>query len=182
MSEEKKKTTKAKAAPNKRTVAKKTTVKKKMGRPTVFSEEIAQEICTRIAQGESVRTICEDPTMPAQSTVYLWLYKNKDFSEHYVHAREAQADYLMDEILDIADTAVPETVNVAKLRIDARKFYTGKVAPKKYGEKITQEVTGADGGPVEVANTYNMEVLSDEELRSIISIANKASSTDTSET
>src|SRR5215467_6909568 len=37
-------------------------------------------------------------------------------------AREAQADKYFQEIVEIADAATPETVNVARLRVDSRKF------------------------------------------------------------
>lgn len=126
------------------------------GRPSTFSKAIAARICQRIASGESLRQICRDKKMPAQSTVYLWLLdeEHKSFSEQYAKARELQADYLFDEMLEIADDGqndwmerevgegrtirLPdhEHINRSRLRVDTRKFYISKVLPKKYGEKI----------------------------------------------
>lgn len=38
----------------------------------------------------------------------------------------------------------------SRLRVDARKWYASKLAPKKYGDKITQEISGPDGGAVQI--------------------------------
>lgn len=136
-----------------------------MGRPSEFNQEIASGICERIADGESLRSICASDDMPAKSTVFKWLTQQNGFADQYAHAREAQADTLFDEMLDIADDARNdwmerngkddagweangEHIQRSKLRLEARKWMAGKLRPKKYGDKITQEHTGADGGPV----------------------------------
>jgi hypothetical protein len=46
-------------------------------------------------------------------------------------------------IIEIADAATPETVNVARLRVDSRKFPVARLAPKKYGDHISHNVKGA---------------------------------------
>src|SRR5688572_25435291 len=74
-----------------------------VGRPSTFTQETADAICLRLATGESLRSICADEQMPGQSTVYQWLNANEAFVEQYTRAREAQADTIFDEILDIAD-------------------------------------------------------------------------------
>ena len=143
-----------------------------MGRPTTYTKEIADEICIRLSQGESLRSIVKDNHMPAQSTVYEWLFKKKDFAEQYTHAREEQAETHADEIVDIADET-PETTPVydkegnqidikldagfiqwQKLRIDARKWNASKQRPKKYGDKIVH--SGDDVNPVVVENNMNV--------------------------
>lgn len=65
-------------------------------------------------------------------------------------AREAQQEALIDETVDMADDATPEDWQVVKLRIWARQWRAGKLAPKKYGERASVEHTGADGGPLVV--------------------------------
>ena len=69
--------------------------------------------------------------------------RNEDFLERYARAREAQADKYFQEIIEIADAATPETVNVARLRVDSRKFTVARLAPKKYGDHISHNVKGA---------------------------------------
>lgn len=129
-----------------------------IGRPTKFSEELASKICARLMDGESLRTICLDPDMPARSTVHLWLASNSSFSDQYAIARDRQADTIFDEILDIADDGSNdwmekrdeeggnlgwkengESIQRSRLRVDARKWMAGKLRPKKYGDKLELE-------------------------------------------
>lgn len=124
---------------------------------STFSKETGDQICERIANGESLRSICEDAGMPDKATVFRWLADdaNLDFRDQYARAREAQADAIFDDILSIADdgtndwmekknedgenigwTENGEALRRSQLRIDARKWMAGKLRPKKYGEKL----------------------------------------------
>jgi hypothetical protein len=49
------------------------------GRPSYYSAEIAETICGRLVDGESLRAICADPAMPARATVFRWLARNQEF-------------------------------------------------------------------------------------------------------
>jgi len=144
-----------------------------LGRPSDYTPELAAAICSRIADGESLRTICSADGMPDKSTVFRWLASNEDFRDQYARAREAQADFYAEEIIEISDDGTNdwmerrsesekgagvntgwvlngEHVQRSRLRVDARKWYASKVAPKKYGDKFINEHSGVDGGPVEV--------------------------------
>ena len=120
--------------------------------PEGYGQDTADAICEHLADGTSLRAICRLDGMPSTSTVCKWLSLRSTFAEQYTRAREAQADALFDEILDIADThergekrttkadGAVETVEAdmiehRKLRIDARKWMAGKLRPKKYGDK-----------------------------------------------
>jgi hypothetical protein len=121
------------------------------GRPSKYSEELAEEICDRIAKGESVKEICADKEsgwLPGESTVYRWLQENDGFRERYALAREAQADGEFDQARAIAMAATPETVQVARLQVDTIKWRAAKLAPSKYGESV--KVSGALGVTVEI--------------------------------
>jgi len=122
------------------------------GLPLVFQEEIADIVLDRLANGESLRSICRDPAMPDGSTIRKWIARSPDFAKQYAVAREEQADAIFDETLDIADSVPPEAPNEeiqrARLRIDTRKWLAGKLRPKKYGDMLKHEVTGADGGAI----------------------------------
>lgn len=122
-----------------------------VGRPTDFNEALADQLCERLINGESLRKICRDDDMPSASTVCRWLSQNEAFREQYAHARVAQADTLADEILDIADDSSAdetegsvnhEIVQRSRLRIDARKWLAAKMSPKRYGDKVA--LTGGD--------------------------------------
>jgi hypothetical protein len=132
---------------------------KHIGRPSIFTQEICDLICERLALGESLRSICSDKTTPAMSSVFKWLRENEPFSQQYTRARETQADALADEILNIADDARNdwmerhgkddegwiqngEALRRSQIRIDARKWLAGKMRPKKYGDKISTEISG----------------------------------------
>ena len=123
------------------------------GRPTDYCVEVADEILERIADGESLRSICREEHMPSKSAVFRWLGLHDEFRDQYARAREAQADSLFDDVLEIADDARNdwmerngkddvgwalngEHVQRTRLRIDARKWMAGKLRPKTYGEKI----------------------------------------------
>ena len=145
-----------------------------VGRPTLYTEELALTICERLVEGESLRAICRDDEMPAISSVFKWLAANQAFSDHYARAKEEQAEALADEIVAISDeecttvradkhpaTKADEDGNVEvvfdstavarnRLRIDARKWVAAKLKPKKYGDKVTQEISGPDGAPIAV--------------------------------
>lgn len=161
--------------------------KSKAGRPTNYTQHIALVICTRIAEGESLREIVRDEGMPDRSTVYDWLLRHPEFADQYARAREEQADTLADEIVAIADEP-PEVVPVIdkrtgeliehkldsaylqwqKNRIDARKWTAMKLKPRKYGERV--ELAGDKNNPLQInaqveAKTLFSSILENLELK-----------------
>lgn len=129
-----------------------------MARPTNYTPEMAAEICKRIMDNRSLRNVCEDPDMPARSTVFLWLNEHDAFSDQYARACQIRQEIKFDEIEDLAAMASPEDYQVKKLQIDTRKWVLSKEAPKKYGDKISQEISGKDGGPIETKELSDNEV------------------------
>ncbi len=140
------------------------------GRPSTYSDVIADAICEQLALGRSLLQISQDPDFPGERTVYQWLEKHEEFAQKYARAREQQADRYAAEIVNLADTPVEarkvvikpdgseeitigDAVERTRLQIDARKWYASKVAPKKYGDKVQQEVSGPNGAAVETQVT-----------------------------
>ena len=126
-----------------------------IGRPTTYSPELLLKICSRIAEGESVRTIVKDEQMPSSSTIFRWLLDEdkKDFWEQYEKARNIQAELMFEELLEIADDGTNdwmkenrdgstyyvingEAMGRSRLRVDVRKWYLSKVLPKKFSDKL----------------------------------------------
>lgn len=116
------------------------------------------EICRRIVEGESVRTICRDERMPCKSTVMNWLAQEPAFRSAYSMAKQLYAETLAEDILDISDDATGdwvegengkeldrEHVQRSKLRVDSRKWLAAKLAPKRYGEASMIRVGELDG-------------------------------------
>ncbi|MBU0593350.1 MAG: terminase small subunit protein [Gammaproteobacteria bacterium] len=135
---------------------------KKIGRPSSYNQEIAAEICERLSAGESLRAICRDAHMPERPTVSNWLLAHPSFFSQYTHARDIGLDVLADQVIEIADERPGTLDNGAtdggdvanrRLRFDARRWYLSKLAPKRYGDRTSMELTGKDGGPVEITDT-----------------------------
>ena len=133
-----------------------------MGRPSGFSQEVADVICERLANGESLRRICRDDDMPEMRAVMRWLNAREEFRQQYARARELQAEYIFDQMTEIADDGTNdwmasnapdcegykingEHVSRSKLRIDARKWMLAKMAPRKYGDKQQIDHVSSDG-------------------------------------
>jgi len=115
----------------------------KMGRPSIYTDELADEICERIAEGESLRKICLENDKPNTSTVMRWLLSEdrEYFCEQYTRARAKQAENMFEELLEIADMT-DEDVNRSRLKVDTRKWYLSKVLPKKFGDKLDMTTNG----------------------------------------
>jgi len=109
-----------------------------MARPVEWTPEKKTEaqnyICQQVALGRSLVSICKEPDTPAYSTVMEWRAEDEGFAEKYARAREDQADFLAEEIIDIADMATD--ANLSRLQIDARKWKAGKLKPKVYGDRL----------------------------------------------
>ena len=127
---------------------------KAKGRPSKYTKEIAETICLRLSEGKTLRSICrDDETLPAESTVRNWALTNLNgFFAQYAQARDIGLDAMVDDMLDIADETSMDTklingnetpnnewISRSRLRIDTRKWYVSKLAPKRYGDKLTQE-------------------------------------------
>ena len=149
----------------------------KGGRPTLYSLEIALEICDRIADGESLVKICSDPKMPKKTAVYEWLLRHKEFAEIYARAREDQADTLADEIHAISDELPQQIVDDKgktrydsayvqwqKNRVDARKWVAAKLKPKKYSDRIAH-VGDQEADSIQVNVNIFDEMLKNLELK-----------------
>lgn len=120
-----------------------------------------EKVCERIAAGEGLVRICEDPKLPCRDAIMSWMRRAEGedgewLNSKYARAREAQADYYADEIVDIADDSERdymvdengremfngENVQRSRLRIDTRKWVAGKLRPKKYSDKLDLNVQG----------------------------------------
>jgi len=128
---------------------------------------MAARICERLADGESLKAMCDDDDMPSRTSVFKWLGMYKEFSDMYVRAREEQADAIFDEILAISDDGRNdwmekqddeggnigwrengEAIRRSQLRIDARKWMAGKLRPRKYSDKLQVEHSGDSESPI----------------------------------
>ena len=116
-----------------------------MARPSKYSEKLVDRMLEEIASGRSVIGLCrEEEWTPNADTWYRWLYKIEGLSDRYARAKSHQSEREADIILDIADNATNQDYQVARLRVDARKWIASKLLPNKYGERTQIEHSSTD--------------------------------------
>lgn len=143
----------------------------KRGRPSTFDQAVADEMCERLSKGETLTDICRDERMPAVRTVSHWKEASAPFKADFARAREEGFDAIAAECLEIADETAFDTISTkegeranaewisrSKLRIETRLKLLSKWDPKRYGDKVTQELTGPNGGPVEISEIRRMVI------------------------
>ncbi len=126
-----------------------------MGRASVYTEDLADTILQRLAEGESLRQICETDGFPHRTNVLKWLETREDFATRYARARESQGDAMDDRILQVAAKCEAGELDphAAKVVIGALQWRASKLRPKVYGDKLQQEVSGAGGEALKIIVT-----------------------------
>lgn len=146
---------------------------KKIGRPSDFSQTIADTLCERIAESDyGLEQICEAGDMPSARTVFRWLADDRydAFRQQYARAKieqgHTQAERGLKEALSATDAAL------GRLKWDARRWAASKLAPKQYGDKIAHVGGGEGDAPIQTEQTVKLDVgaLSDDQLRALASI------------
>lgn len=146
------------------------------GRPSVYSEELADEICARIVEGNSARSVCKSLGIGI-TTMFRWLREKEEFRQQYARACQERADTLAEEIVEIADNSTGdwhedkdgrqvfdhEHVQRDRLRVDARKWAAARMNPRKWGDRQEiehrglEKVTGDAMRPEDWASQYAKE-------------------------
>jgi hypothetical protein len=139
------------------------TPRTKIGRPSNYNDDLAFEICAKVASGETLSAVCASPEMPSRQTVYRWLEQHPAFRVSYRRAREMQAEAWSDEIVAIADDTTLDTItkvtpqgreyeavdheNIqrSKLRVHTRQWLMARLHPQAYGDRVEHEHSGLIG-------------------------------------
>ncbi len=117
--------------------------KRTPGAPTKFTAALTDEVCRRMADGESLRSICRGDHMPPESTVRGWAVDDqKGFAERYARARGMHADALFDEALEIADDVLAPRFNGPNSRPPGRDELPGHL---KVGRRGPHAIGSPDG-------------------------------------
>lgn len=131
----------------------------KRGAPTIKTRELVDAICTGISLGKSARAMCVE-TGISQRVLWNWLANDAALMQQYLRAKELCVDAYAEEIIEISDDGSKDTYTDEKgkevmnreviarsqLRIDARKWYAARLAPKKYGDKLLNMREDGDMG------------------------------------
>lgn len=119
-----------------------------MGRPSSFTEELADIICAELASGKSLRKICEPDEMPNRETVRRWQVENEAFAAKCARARDAQADEYFDRVADVVEGATPESAPADRVKLAGLQWMASKLAPRRYGDKL--QLAGDEDSPLKV--------------------------------
>ncbi len=138
-----------------------------MDRPALFSQELANRICAEVATGRMLRDVCSAEDMPSAVTVKDWIEKYPTFKAEYAAAQELQLEQIAEEMFGIADDGSNdwidrergdgstvtvlngEAIQRSKLRVELRKWWLERLQPNRFGNKVTQQHVGANGGPIQ---------------------------------
>lgn len=139
--------------------------KEPFGRPTIYTEELAQLICERVASCTTgLSILCKTyDDLPSPDTIYQWRHKNKDFSERYLKARRCQSHFLAEQVKDIAEETrdyIYEDekgarkidagiVALQKFRMNANTWLASRIDPENYGERVINENKNENAGNIE---------------------------------
>lgn len=135
--------------------------KRKPGRPSSFTQELADKICEMIADGKSEREICRMEGMPTAVTLRKWKDANPEFLVQSARARQESADLyddqrraICDELTTLARNAAEEGVPIPKGVVEAMRASMQELArsaairdDSRYGDRKTVKVEpGAGAG------------------------------------
>ena len=104
----------------------------------------------RMTEGMTLRKIGQELGLSA-STIIPHCHVSPEFDKQYARAKQVQMESMAEEIMEIADSASPESYNPRRLQVDTRKWLMSKLVPSRYGEKL--EHSGPDGGPIQIVST-----------------------------
>jgi hypothetical protein len=127
--------------------------KRPTGRPSLYTEELADELCVRIARRERLSTILADPHMPCQDTIYHWRQTKPGFSEKLARAREIRGEMRVAMVDDLVADVLAGKLdpNVGRVAIIAEQWAASREAPKAYGDRVSADVT-SDGKPLQAVD------------------------------
>lgn len=114
------------------------------GRPSEYSQELADDICSKLAEGMSLRAICRGDDYPHEATVRHWAVENREgFFTQYTRSRDIGLDCRADALVE--DAKIAKDAALGRLSFDADRWYLSKLAPKRYGDKSTTVHEDPDG-------------------------------------
>lgn len=106
-------------------------------------EEVVAAICARLALGAPMAVICRDMDIPVR-TVNDWRLLDPEIRAQFDEARDLGHDAIAYDCLKISDNQ-KEHHQSRRVRIETRLKLLAKWDPKRYGDKQTTELTGANG-------------------------------------
>lgn len=141
--------------------------KNKGGRPTVFSDEVLQEICERLSTGETLAEICRSEGMPGYGTVMVWQREKPEVDANIARARELGYDVIAARTRQTARGMGDSTQDVQrdKLIIDTDLKLLAKWS-KRYCDKLN--LGGQEDNPIKGAVDVAVKMTAEEAYRKML--------------
>lgn len=111
-----------------------------MGRPTSYTDDTGDKICSLLGVGIPLKKICRLDGMPSYTTVLKWQRDIPEFADLSARAKIEGTHALADEVIEIADDPTIDPAD-KRVRIDARLRLIGKWNRAVYGERVEQHNT-----------------------------------------
>ena len=121
----------------------------KVGRPTLYTEELAQEICDAISTIPlSLHSICQmHDHFPTRTSVLRWVRENDQFRHRYTRAKSEQIHIILEDMLSQTEDKTEDffddgrgrklvnnaSIQRKRIRADFMQWYASKLIPKIYG-------------------------------------------------
>jgi len=132
---------------------------KKMGRPSLYTEQLADQICELMYDGNSLIKAC-DALELKRSTVFNWLDAHPDFASKCARARDALIEVRLDKIDKKIETGTTDPA-LLRIQVSHEQWIAERMRPK-----VTRtEISGPNGGAIQTEVKHvDLSHLSDEEL------------------
>lgn len=101
------------------------------GRPSRFDPAIADAVVERLARGEPIYLIAQDPALPCLMTLYNWMNRRPDFARDVVFARDAHLDAVGAHGWALAQAATPDTARQVERLLAGLRARANAFAPRK---------------------------------------------------
>lgn len=103
------------------------------GRRPLWNDQTAREVCMRVAAGEALSKVCDDPDLPSVAVVYKWRSERPEFNAQLRLAREVAAERLCDQGWEIACAVTPEDAYAVRVKLAQLRWMTSYLAPRRFG-------------------------------------------------
>lgn len=109
---------------------------RRRGPPSLCTPEIFAEICARMASGEFLTRICEEPEFPSYYSILRWMGANPESRSVYNEIRRSQAQWWVEKgALLVAEATDPRTANLIRVKVDTFKYLAAKIDPDNWADK-----------------------------------------------
>lgn len=109
----------------------------------LFDQDIADKICERLQDGDTIREICSTEGMPCWNVIRKWKLSTPQFATQYARAYLESAEACEEECIAISKTAKDkDSAAAARVQIDVLKWCASKRNKAKYGDHMQVDHSG----------------------------------------